>query len=147
MDAAALAAEGWRELPTANFSRAIGSTWAWGERGARKVGWLTDPATQNDHGGMVHGGAMMTFADIALGCAVADALVPGRPFVTVQLQYNFVAAAPPGGFVSCEPEVVRRTSQLVFVRGLIKAGERTVGSAEGIWKVLEPEKLERLKAG
>jgi hypothetical protein len=43
--------------------------------------------------------------------------------------------------------VVRKTSQLVFVRGLIEAGGRTVASADGVFKLLEPEKVDRLKAG
>ena len=96
---------------------------------------------------MIHGGALMTFADIALGCGVADAVGVETPFVTVQLQYQFAAAAPLGAFVTCLPEVVRRTSQLVFVRGLLQVGERVIGSADGIWKLIEPAKLERLKAG
>ncbi len=146
MDSATLEAEGWRLLPTKNYSAAIGATWMKGEPGSRTVGWPTDHRCDNDHGGMVHGGSLMTFADIALGCAVADAAGSGY-IVTAQLQYQFVAAAAVGSFITCEPEVVRKTSQLVFVRGLFKSDGRTIGSADGIWKVLEPEKLERIKAG
>lgn len=147
MDEAALKAEGWTRLPTKKFSADIGPTFIRGERGRRTVGWLPDPRTENDHGGMVHGGAMMSFADVALGSGVADAVHEGFFFVTAQLQYHFVAAAPLGTLITCAPEVVRRTSQLVFVRGLILAGEKTIGSADGIWKVLEPEKLARLRSG
>lgn len=144
MDADALKAAGWSPLPTKAFSREIGETFIRGERGRRSIGWLSASHTENDHGGMVHGGAIMTFADIALGCAVADVSDEGFFFVTAQFQYHFVAAAPLGVLIVCEPEVVRRTSQLVFVRGLVKAGDRTIGSADGIWKVLEPAKLAKL---
>jgi acyl-coenzyme A thioesterase PaaI-like protein len=52
-----------------------------------------------------------------------------------------------GGFLTCRPELIRRTSQIVFMRGLIKAGERTVASADGLWKLLDAEKLAALRAG
>jgi uncharacterized protein (TIGR00369 family) len=146
MDSATLAAEGWQRLPTREFSALIGETWMKGERGARTVCLIADPRAQNDHMGIIHGGAMMTFADIAFGCAVADELGSAN-CVTAQLQYHFVAASRPGELITCEPEVVRRTSQMVFVRGLIKSGDRTVGSGDAIFKVLEPDKLKAIKAG
>lgn len=147
MDEATLKAEGWFRLPTKAFSQDIGPTFIRGERGGRTVAWLPDRRTENDHGSMIHGGALMTFADIALGSGVADAVDEGFFFVTAQLQYHFVAAAPFGMLITCDPEVVRRTSQLVFIRGLVKAGKKTIGSADGIWKVLEPEKLAKLRSG
>ena len=146
MDSATLAAEGWQRLPTTEFSALIGEAWMKGKPGARTVCLLSDPCTRNDHMGIVHGGALMTFADIAMGVAVADAL-GGAYCVTAQLQYHFVAATHPGELITCEPEVVRRTSQMVFVRGLVKSADRTVGSVDAIFKVLEPEKFRAVKAG
>jgi hypothetical protein len=43
-----------------------------------------------------------------------------------------------GQLITCEPEVVRKTSSLVFVRGLIKADGEVVGSVDGIFKALTP---------
>ncbi|MET0588327.1 MAG: PaaI family thioesterase [Novosphingobium sp.] len=145
MDSATLAAEGWERLPTRQFSALIGETWMKGPPGARTVCLIVDERAQNDHMGIVHGGAMMTFADIAFGLAVADELGAAH-CVTAQLQYHFVAAAKPGELITCQPEVVRRTSQMVFVRGLVKSGDRTVGSGDAIFKVLEPDKIRAIKA-
>ena len=77
----------------------------------------------------------MTFADMALGCGASDAL-EGQPLVTAQLQYQFAGGVRMGKLITCEPELVRRTSQLVFMRGLIKADGVVVGSTEGIFKAL-----------
>ncbi|MND00386.1 hypothetical protein D3C83_189790 [compost metagenome] len=59
--------------------------------------------------------------------------------VTAQLQAQFVSSAQAGDFIVGRPEIVRCTRQLVFVRGLITVGEKTIASAEGIWKLLEPK--------
>lgn len=145
MDSATLAAQGWERLPTQEFSALIGETWMKGKPGARTVCLLAASCAQNDHMGIIHGGALMTFVDIAFGCAVADEL--GNAYcVTAQLQYNFVAATQPGELITCDPEVVRRTSQMVFVRGLVKSGDRTVGSGDAIFKVLDPDKFKAIKA-
>lgn len=130
---AELEAAGWTILPTRVFSASIGTTWVKGEPGERRVAFLPDERVQNDHMGNIHGGALMTFADLALGFAAVDAI--GEPkLATAQLQYCFVAGAKTGRLVICEPEVVRKTSQLVFVRGLFKSDGKVIGSADAIFK-------------
>lgn len=137
MDDAAFEADGWTRLPTINFSATIGAAWMKGEKDRRTVGLLAQEGIVNDYGQVVHGGAMMTFADMALGCGASDALNGGH-LVTVQLQYQFAGGVKLGQLITCEPELVRRTSSLVFMRGLIKADGEVVGSAEGIFKALPP---------
>ena len=146
MDDSALEAAGWRRLPTTRFSLAIGQTWVSGKSGARQVALVSTDAHANDHLGIVHGGVLMTFADIALGLATGEALGSAH-CVTAQLQIQFVAAAPVGSLLVCEPEVVRKTSSLVFARGLIQADGKVVASADGIFKVLDPAKFARMKGG
>jgi len=41
--------------------------------------------------GVVHGGALATLLDTALGCAVLSVLPKGRSYTTVELHINFVA--------------------------------------------------------
>lgn len=133
MDLAQLEADGWERLPTTAFSAAIGSTWRKGEPGKRIVALLAHEGIVNDYGAVIHGGALMTFTDIALGVGAADAIA-GHSYVTVQLQYQFAGAARMGSLITCEPELVRKTSQLAFLRGLIKADGEVIGSADGIFK-------------
>lgn len=145
-DIAALEAEGWEKLPIGPFSRAIGQSWAI-HRGDRVLaGVLFDPMTANENIGIVHGGAMLTFADIAMGYITAHSL--GRDHcATVQMNYQFVGAVQVGEFCVCEAELVRKTRQLVFARGLMKVGERIVGSADAVFKVLGAAQVAGLKAG
>jgi acyl-coenzyme A thioesterase PaaI-like protein len=90
---------------------------------------------------------------MALGCAVGFAVGKGKavggpdmaPFVTAQMQVQFTAAARVGSFILARPEVVRKTSELVFVRSLFEADGRTVASADGIFKLLDAAKIARMK--
>lgn len=132
-----LAAEGWRALRPVGFSGLVGDLWARGSGAELDIGFLAGPQHSNGHMGTVHGGMLLTFADIALGYAVAR-ILGGAHCVTAQLQMHFVSAARVGDFVSCRPEIIRHSAQLVFTRGLIMAGERTAASADGIWKILAP---------
>ncbi len=137
MDDAALEAAGWTRLPTVAFSAAIGPAWMKGDKGRRTVGLVAREGIVNDYGMVVHGGALMTFADIALGVGASEAL-DGGPLVTAQLQYQFAGGVKLGQLITCDPELVRRSTQLVFVRGLIMADGAVVGSADGIFKALTP---------
>ena len=146
MDEAQLRAEGWRSLTPHRFSGAIGKTWARGQGAELTLGMLAEEHVANENIGIVHGGALMTFADMALGSAVSQAL-GGMHCVTAQMQFHFVAAARIGSFITCCPEIVRRTSQLVFLRALVESEGRTLAACDGIFKVLDDGKLANLSDG
>ena len=137
MTPAELRAAGWEPRNFEGFTGQLGEVWVRGKWPQRDVGFFVGTVQTNSHIGTVHGGALMTFADVALGYAVVDA-IESQQCVTVDLQLQFVSTGKLGEFVQCRPEIVRRTSQLLFMRGLICVGERTVASASGIWKALEP---------
>jgi len=58
------------------------------------------------------------------------------PCTTIQLNTHFLAAVQPGDFVELRGEVTRATTGLVFVRGILVAGDRDVAAVDGIWRVL-----------
>jgi acyl-coenzyme A thioesterase PaaI-like protein len=145
MTDAELEAAGWTRTTTQHFSAALGPVWLRGEPGNREIALFTTKVVVNDFQGMMHGGALMTFADIALGIAAAETLSPPL-MATAQLQFHFTAAAPIGVLLTCKPEVVRKTSHLIFVRGLFEADGRTVGMADAMFKVLGAEKMEAIAA-
>jgi acyl-coenzyme A thioesterase PaaI-like protein len=128
---------GWTKLPATAFSAVIGAIHVRGEPGTRIAALDCGPEISNDRVGNVHGGALMTFADIALGIGVADA-VQHRQMATVQLQYSFAGGVRVGSRLTCRPEPVRRTATLIFMRGLFEADGKVIGSAEGIYRVFEP---------
>jgi acyl-coenzyme A thioesterase PaaI-like protein len=128
---------GWVKLPTTGFSAAIGAIHVRGEAGQRIAAIDCGAAISNERIGNVHGGALMTFADIALGIRVADTIGHVQ-MATVQLQYGFAGGVRVGSRLICRADLVRRTSTLVFVRGLFEAGGKTVGTAEGIYRAFDP---------
>jgi acyl-coenzyme A thioesterase PaaI-like protein len=128
-----LEADGWMKLPIGPVSRAIGQSWTLERDGKVLVG-------------IVHGGAMLTFADIAMGYITARSIDKDL-CATVQLQYQFAGAVQVGQFCNCEAELVRKTRQLVFSRGLMKVEGRTVGAADAVFKILEAAQVAGLKAG
>lgn len=135
-----LTAAGWRSISTGGFTDQAGPFWVIEEEnGQRTAGLIVEDRHCNHHMGTFHGGALMTFSDIALGFGVVKALGKNSlNTATLSLQTQFVSVARVGEFVTCTPEVVRASKHVVFVRGLVKTGDKTVASVEGMWKVLEP---------
>lgn len=137
-DAPDPAAAGWRPLPADGFAGHAGPVlYKPGDGGEPPVfAMLTDGRHTNIHG-IVHGGALMTFADTGLGITVWE--TSGRkPCVTVQFGFQFLDAVHPGEFVELDAEVLRRSSSVVFMRGTLRCGTRRVASAEGVWKLIRP---------
>ncbi len=83
--------------------------------------------------GVVHGGLLMTLADLAL-CAAAMRDTGDASAVTVSMDSQFLAAAQVGEWLAARAEVLRHTGSLVFVRGTVSAGERQVLSASAVVK-------------
>lgn len=84
-------------------------------------------------GGRMHGGCLMTFADIAL-FTTAYQEMEGKSGVTVQLDSTFIDGALVGELIEATGEVVRAGGSLVFVRGQITTGERMLMTFSGVIK-------------
>lgn len=100
--------------------------------------WVHGIAIERRHlnaRGVVHGGLIASLADQALGMTVWDA-VGRQPCATVQLNVQYVTAGRDGDFLTVRSEMIHVTRSVVFVRGLVAAGERTVAMADGVWKRL-----------
>ncbi len=127
---------GWERVELGGFSGVAGPFWLRVNDGRRSLGLVLEDRHCNNHLGTVHGGLVMTFADMGLGVAVGDALGHNR-CATISLQTQFISVARVGEFITCKAEVIRAAKQIVFVRGFIMAEERIVASAEGMWKVMD----------
>jgi acyl-coenzyme A thioesterase PaaI-like protein len=108
------------------WSRRIDGAWCYG---------LATTSLHANPQGAVHGGVMMTLADHALSMLAWDA-AERAPCTTIQLNTHFLDAVEPGAFIWVAGEVARRTRALVFMRGIIRVGERDVAAADGIWRIL-----------
>lgn len=83
-------------------------------------------------GAMAHGGLLMTFADILLATAVFRDIPP--PFVTVRMTSDFIGRALVGDWVVGEAKIVKRTSSLVFLEGILSVDDKTIFTASGLFR-------------
>lgn len=126
---------GYEELvPEGGFDALVGPLWRRPTPGGWTCAFRAEPKHANRRG-VVHGGMLVSFADHALGMSVWTA-VGEKPCATATLATDFVAAVRPGDWVECDAEVTRVSNALVFVRGRLFVGARTVMTATGIWKRL-----------
>ena len=84
--------------------------------------------------GSVHGGLLMTFADIAMSQTARA--VSGAPVCsTVSLTCDFVGPGKLGDILEAKVRVTRQTRTMVFLSADIVAGARMVAVATGLWKI------------
>ena len=84
-------------------------------------------------GGAIHGGALMSFADFSLFAIARRALIDTKA-VTVTFNGEFIAGGAPDVMVEATGDVLRVTRTMVFVRGLIRQGDRTLLAFSGTLK-------------
>ena len=123
---------GWTSYdnPGDAFVQYNGPIWLRDDGGVREYAFMPRDIHGNPNA-VVHGGMLMSFADIALGhpCWV------DRAAVTVSLTVNFISGARLGELVTCRPQIVRKTRSLYFPRGDLMQGGRCVATASGVWKI------------
>jgi acyl-coenzyme A thioesterase PaaI-like protein len=136
-DAAAdqLISGGWTIVETTGFLHLVGPLWQRMVDGQPEYALVAQDKHHNRRG-MVQGGLLMTFADRA--CGMAARFVSGRPtMATVQLDVHFVDAGKIGETLMTRPRVIRTTRSLVFVNAEVKASDRTIVTANGVFKILK----------
>lgn len=80
----------------------------------------------------VHGGCFMTFADYCL-FAIASSELQGQA-VTTSFAGEFIDAAREGELIECDGEILRAGGSMIFLRGVLKSGERLLFSFSGTIK-------------
>jgi acyl-coenzyme A thioesterase PaaI-like protein len=128
------AADGWEPVDDTGFLGLVGPTWRRLRDDRLEFAFRAEPKHANLRN-VVQGGMLMTFADRALGRNSWRA-AGEKPVATVEFNMQFVTAGKIGEVFEIRPEIVRKTSSLVFIRGDIVCGRRTVATATGIWKIL-----------
>lgn len=129
-----LAAAGWRRVRSAGaFMSVAGPLWARREG----EGWVYGVWSTGAHlnpAGAVHGGLLATLADHAISTVAWEA-ASRMPCVTVQLDTQFLAPVAAGVLVEARAQLVRRTSGLLFMRGLLQVAGQDVLVAQALMKV------------
>lgn len=103
--------------------------------GAR-FGFVAEAKHMNS-AGSVHGGMLMSFADIAMSQTARLGVTNevARGFGTVSLTADFVGPGRLGDFIEAKVRVTRRTRTLAFLSADIFAGDRPLLVATGLWKI------------
>lgn len=124
---------GWRTWRRDNFETHNGPFWHRIEDdGQIRCAFRVEKKHLNGSQHNVHGGAFMAFADYCL-FAIAGPVLHG-PAVTVSFGCEFLDAAQEGELVEGTGEITRAGSSMIFLRGLLKSGERTLFSFSGTIK-------------
>jgi acyl-coenzyme A thioesterase PaaI-like protein len=124
--------EGWRTWSRDSFESHTGPFWhRMDENGHVQCAFRVENKHLN---GMrnVHGGCFMTFADYCL-FALASTELQG-PGVTVAFSFEFLDAAREGELIECDGEVTRAGGSLIFLRGVLRSGERRLFTFSGTIK-------------
>ncbi len=100
------------------------------------VGFFSEARHANT-GAMIHGGALLTLADMSLFDICFRAVGGSFRAVTVSLSSEFLGAGPIGEFIEATGEMTRSGKRLHFARGLVTAAGEPLMSFSGILKRLD----------
>lgn len=125
----------WREIRGEGFNAHIGPI-RFAELGeSRWCASLVLDARHINVGGVCHGGALLSLADVAMGAATFAA-GGQHPCATIQMDAHFLAAARAGERLLALATQLRKVRQLSFMQCEIWAEGRQVMRASGTWKYL-----------
>ncbi len=85
--------------------------------------------------GYVHGGALMTIADIALGYAMASSADPPVQAVTSHISTDFAGSAKLGDWVESSADIQKVGRTLAFCNVYLHVGEQRIVRASGIFAI------------
>jgi uncharacterized protein (TIGR00369 family) len=105
------------------------------EGGAYRYALLVEPKHMNSSGSL-HGGVLMTFADIAMS-QTSRAASGASTCTTVSLTCDFTGPGKLGDVIVACVRVTRRTRTMIFLAAELICGERMLGVATGLWKIFE----------
>jgi acyl-coenzyme A thioesterase 13 len=89
--------------------------------------------------GLVHGGVLLTMADIALGYAMATSEDPPVSAVTSQLSADFAGSARLGDWVESRVDIQKIGRTLAFANVYLLAGDTRIVRASGVFAVSQKQ--------
>ena len=81
--------------------------------------------------GLVQGGRLCTFTDQLMTTSLIRADIEA---VTVNLNISFMNSVKLGDWVEGRSEITREGGKVVWARGTLTSGEKTVLTAQGLWQ-------------
>lgn len=128
--------EGAVRIGTVGFNVFAGPIYRLSAAGDEATGRFAFVAEQKhmNGSGAVHGGMLMTFADVSMSQA-ARAMFDGKGCNTVSLSCDFVSPGKIGELIESRVRVTRRTRTMAFISAEVVAGQRPLLIATGLWKL------------
>lgn len=123
-------------MPSPGFAELIGLETPTCQPEAAR-GNLTISEMHLNPNGVVHGGALFSLVDNAMGGAVMQHLEEGQVCATIQITMNFLKPVR-DGTVECIATVMNRGKKIVNVRGELYVRDTLVGTADGNFAVMQP---------
>jgi acyl-CoA thioesterase len=123
-----------REVTCSAFSRLLGCRPLRVEGGAAEV-LLPLTAELRNRAGKLHGGAIFSLVDIAMGLACSSAHGFAQKSVTVECKINYMRAIDDGE-VLCHARVIHHGSRTLVVEAEVRQGEALVARAQGTFMLV-----------
>src|SRR6185312_8789943 len=124
---------GAENISRGGFNAYAGPFWRLADEGGAKRYALLVEQKHMNRSGSLHGGVLMTFADIAM--SQTSRAVSGAPTCsTVSLSCDFTGPGKLGDVIIARVRVTRQTRTMVFLSAELVCGERKLGVITGLWK-------------
>jgi uncharacterized protein (TIGR00369 family) len=122
-------------LSRGGFNLYAGPVWRLpAQADTRRYALLVEQKHMNSSGSL-HGGVLMTFADIAMS-QTSRAASGAESCSTVSLTCDFIGPGKLGDVIEARVRVTRQTRTMIFLSADIVCGERVLGVATGLWKIV-----------
>ena len=89
--------------------------------------------------GLVHGGVLMTLADIALGYSMATTAEPPISAITSTLSADFAGGAKLGDWIEARVDIQKIGRTLAFANAYLHVGETRIARVSGVFAVQQPQ--------
>lgn len=126
-------------LPSVGFNQFVGPFYRLpdAQGGVVKRFAFVVEAKHMNSAGSVHGGMLMSCTDMAMG-QTSRLETGARGGSTISLNCDFVGPGRLGDVVEAWVRITRRARTLIFLTAELRAGERLLLVANGLWKVTAP---------
>jgi acyl-coenzyme A thioesterase PaaI-like protein len=122
----------WDAAGEERYNASIGKLLVRADGPGRAVCRMFPVVLQSNLGDSVHGGAILTFIDMALFAGGRLAGISDTAYsVTLDLSCQFIDAGYLDVPLDCHVELLRETGRLAFLRGIVAQEARTVASWTG----------------
>lgn len=112
---------GWKTWPSEPFEHDSAGPFYLREDDQGMVAAFRAQRKHMNAGGVVHGGALMSFADFALFALAHDGMEDDGYGVTVAFNCEFLAGAPEDAWIEARGELMGGGRSIQFVRGVVTA--------------------------